>query len=125
MNAVVALREAADFIEKHPDQYKYTRPRIPINTLGVGCAMAWTAYFAGLREEDTHRLSEYSSDSLLDVMTRKVLGINYWYEDDGIEGFEVFMRKSLGSHEWEYDPAVAARGLRALADKMDDKRVTT
>ena len=120
-----AIRQAADHIEQHPEEYRYfsrNQPEYP----GQGspaCALGWIAVFAGLegRQRDVRELASFSADCNSEQLwspgaVQKFLGC---YESD-------FYRRMAGMHSkpenrdancWTAHAPTCARFLRQYADQ--------
>lgn len=98
MNIYNAIMQAADHIESHPRQFNYSSTDIPeAPHCGTpGCAIGWTAFFAGVRSFRSMAEHYFGGDML------------FYSRMNDFDG---------PADNWMNDPQICARNLRLYAEK--------
>jgi hypothetical protein len=107
-----AILKAADWIEKHPEDFMFSATQIP--KCGTpGCALWWIGHFSrmSLKTNDYESYTTVAKE-VLRVPGEKLLG-------NGSPHFEFYRRMDalLGHSGWMHYAPMCAEGLRLYADK--------
>jgi len=115
MNMYKAILQAADFIEGHPSQFKFSSVSTPRHPgCGTpGCALGWIGHFAGFSAGE---------DWIPYDVATKAMGLRPEPAYSGgtlfKEAFHFYRRMDeLGGNMWRYRAVDCARALRLYAEK--------
>lgn len=104
MTTYDAIIHAADFIERHPQNFCFSKALVPTFSDCCGCALGWIGYFS---------VKDYAGTTV-DIVAQDALGIPYRPSIAAMEFYAIMATLSPG---WRDDAARCAQGLRSYATK--------